>query len=234
VAYTKPRAILQRGTRANQPAAADVAEGTLYDVTDEELVERSTGAAWEYYAYSPAGSVLGGIFTPDTLRMRDSNDTHALILAAGSNITANRTLTLLTGDLDRTINAGAAQSYTPTWGSSGTAPTMGASTLVGAYIRLGKFIYFRALLTFGAGFSWGTGAHNISLPFNCALTDANLCLTQGLIGGGRYPGVGILTATTAVLFTNANPAGLWSGTAPAVWAVNDQLSVFGFYDESGS
>lgn len=40
-----------RDTRANQPAAASVAVGTLYCVTDEsDLLERSTGAAWETFA----------------------------------------------------------------------------------------------------------------------------------------------------------------------------------------
>jgi hypothetical protein len=35
-------------TRANQPAAADVAEGTLYCVSDEGgIVERSNGATWD-------------------------------------------------------------------------------------------------------------------------------------------------------------------------------------------
>jgi hypothetical protein len=45
--------IHQRGTRAAQPLAADVTIGTIYCVTDEgDILERSTGAAWE--SYSPA------------------------------------------------------------------------------------------------------------------------------------------------------------------------------------
>lgn len=37
---------IQSGLRSAQPAFGDVAVGTLYFVTDEGLLERSTGAAW--------------------------------------------------------------------------------------------------------------------------------------------------------------------------------------------
>jgi hypothetical protein len=50
MAFTKPRAILQRGTRAAQPTATAVAEGALYFVTDERVLERSTALAWESYS----------------------------------------------------------------------------------------------------------------------------------------------------------------------------------------
>lgn len=45
-----PSSILQSGTRASQPAATAVAAGTLYEVTDESVVERSNGSAWATYA----------------------------------------------------------------------------------------------------------------------------------------------------------------------------------------
>lgn len=38
-----------RGTRANQPTATKVYPGTLYYVTDENRIERSSGTAWELY-----------------------------------------------------------------------------------------------------------------------------------------------------------------------------------------
>lgn len=45
-----PSSIIRRGTRAAQPSAASVAAGCLYFVTDENLTERSSGAAWETYS----------------------------------------------------------------------------------------------------------------------------------------------------------------------------------------
>lgn len=49
--------VILRGTRAAQPLASAVVAGTLYGVTDEgNLVERSSGTAWQ--AYSPIGGAL--------------------------------------------------------------------------------------------------------------------------------------------------------------------------------
>jgi hypothetical protein len=54
--FAKTRAILQRGTRAAQPAAASVQQGALYFVTDESVTEQSTGAAWVTFTDVPAGT----------------------------------------------------------------------------------------------------------------------------------------------------------------------------------
>lgn len=48
--------VILRDTRANQPAATDVASGTLYYVTDESVTERSNGAAWQDYSDSGGGA----------------------------------------------------------------------------------------------------------------------------------------------------------------------------------
>jgi len=45
--YRKTRGIIRHDTRANQPVATDVLEGTLYYVTDEGVIERSDGTVWE-------------------------------------------------------------------------------------------------------------------------------------------------------------------------------------------
>lgn len=47
--------VILRTTRAAQPVANTVPEGTIDYITDEGVLERSTGAAWE--AYSSDGSV---------------------------------------------------------------------------------------------------------------------------------------------------------------------------------
>jgi len=48
----------QRGPRAAQPAASAVTPGTLYGVTDEgDLVERSSGSAWERYGIHRSASL---------------------------------------------------------------------------------------------------------------------------------------------------------------------------------
>ncbi len=46
--------VLLRDTRAAQPAANTVPEGTLYYVTDESVTEQSRSSAW--VTYSDAGT----------------------------------------------------------------------------------------------------------------------------------------------------------------------------------
>jgi len=46
-----PEAV-QYGLRADQPTATSVGPGTLYGVSDEQVIERSNGTVWE-----PFGSV---------------------------------------------------------------------------------------------------------------------------------------------------------------------------------
>lgn len=58
----KLEAVILRGTRASQPAATTVPVGTLYGVTDEaNIVERSSGSAWQAYSPSAAGAGNGTI-----------------------------------------------------------------------------------------------------------------------------------------------------------------------------
>lgn len=51
------RDIIQRGTRASQPAATTVDVGTLYYVTDELITERSDGTNWQSYNDGASGSI---------------------------------------------------------------------------------------------------------------------------------------------------------------------------------
>lgn len=89
-----PSAIIQRGTRAAQPSAASVAAGVIYCVTNEgNILERSTGAAWE--AFSPTGS--GNVTASGTLTANQ------LLIGGGTTVAAalgslGTTTTLLHGN----------------------------------------------------------------------------------------------------------------------------------------
>jgi len=63
------------------------------------------------------------------------------------------------------------QSYTPTWTSSGTAPSLGNGTIVGKYVQQGKLVTFRVVLTLGSTSTIGTGQYNLSLPVNAINQD---------------------------------------------------------------
>ncbi len=51
--------VILRGLAADQPAATDVAPGTLYYSSDTAVTERSNGSAWEDYSDSVSGGVPG-------------------------------------------------------------------------------------------------------------------------------------------------------------------------------
>jgi len=89
--YRKTAYTHRRGTRAAQPAFDSVLPGTLYFVTDELKIERSTGAAWESYsgiglaALFTAGSVIfagsTGILAQDNTNFfwDDTNDSLGIL-----------------------------------------------------------------------------------------------------------------------------------------------------------
>jgi hypothetical protein len=87
-----PSAILQRGTRASQPAATAVAAGTVYCVSDEgNILERSTGAAWT--AFSPTGSGSGtvthtaGALTASAVMVGNGSDDAKVLASLGTTTT---------------------------------------------------------------------------------------------------------------------------------------------------
>ena len=52
--------VILRDTRSNQPAATDVAVGTLYCLTDEaNQVERSNGLTWDVFGAAGGGDLVG-------------------------------------------------------------------------------------------------------------------------------------------------------------------------------
>jgi hypothetical protein len=55
------QSVHQRGTRSGQPAASSVLTGTLYFVTDEKVIERSNGSAWQSYGTATASAGLTSI-----------------------------------------------------------------------------------------------------------------------------------------------------------------------------
>lgn len=50
--------VLLRAARADQPLATDVPEGSLYFVTDENIIEQSFGGVWESYSAPAAPSLV--------------------------------------------------------------------------------------------------------------------------------------------------------------------------------
>jgi hypothetical protein len=65
------------------------------------------------------------------------------------------------------------QSYTPTWTSSGTNPTLGNGSITGRYMRIGKTVHATIRLVLGSTSSPGTATYLFSLPFTSANDTVN-------------------------------------------------------------
>lgn len=99
--------VLLQGIRADQPVASDVAEGSLYYVTDEGLLEQSLSLAWTEYsdpAATTAITALTGDVTatgPGSVAATIAND--AVTFAKMQNIATDRLLgrdTAASGDTE--------------------------------------------------------------------------------------------------------------------------------------
>lgn len=75
------------------------------------------------------------------------------------------TLNTSVGSLNTSVSGlGAVQTYTPVWGSTGTAPAIGNGTLVGKYITIGKLTHAWISQVNGSSTTYGTGTYSWTLP----------------------------------------------------------------------
>jgi hypothetical protein len=86
-----------------------------------------SGSTWYLFNNGPAGSgtvddgdtlTTGLTFPNGGLKILDTNASHSLAIVPGSNITANRTLTVTTGDASRTLDISAADVTITTAGAA--------------------------------------------------------------------------------------------------------------------
>jgi len=135
-------------------------------------------------------------------------------------------------------NGGAWQSYTPTWSSTGTPPTLGNGTTTGRYCQVGKAVHFQWALTIGSTSTAGTGTYTISMPVTAA-TPLGGPLGSGYVfdnsAGALWttavrPAGGTDTSKFEALFTNAASAFTWAAGAPFVIGTSDGATGSGTYD----
>lgn len=92
--------VILRTDTASKPAATDVPPGTIHWDTDLFELTRSNGTDWESISLSSGGVIT---FTNAGIHIQDTDASHDLIVKGGSNLSADRTLTITTGDSDQTL-----------------------------------------------------------------------------------------------------------------------------------
>jgi hypothetical protein len=122
----------------------------------------------------------------------------------------------------------ATKTYTPTWTTSGTAPSLGNGTLTGEYyFRNGECIA-KIKLTIGSTTSLGTGQWSFSLPFTSRADAVN---NQGeayaklgtVFRGGES--VNVPNTNTVIALVGDSQSNFVTNAVPGAWANTDYLNI---------
>lgn len=156
--------------------------------------------------------------------------------AAGETVTAALLNTHLRDNLKALGDPMAA--YTPSWTSTGTAPTIGNGTIDGLFAEAGKFVTWSVSIVGGSTTGWGTGTYSITLPrvartrfivFSGVIWDASAPASYPLFGE-----VNVSTRGAVVLRTLPTTAGNQfrdvTATVPITLATSDALVLSGTYE----
>jgi hypothetical protein len=120
-------------------------------------------------AASGANTDITSVYLDNTgLKVKDTNASHGLSIVPGSNITADKTLTLTTGDQDNILDCAALAGASTAWtaftptvaASSGTLSTVAGA---GRYKTVGKTTFFQVTITITTN-GTGSGFITATLP----------------------------------------------------------------------
>jgi hypothetical protein len=178
--------VILRDSRTNQPAAGDVAVGTLYCVTDEaNAIERSNGSTWDAFGAAGAGDMTG----PGTTVLDD-----AIIVWDGTGGTLVQDSGVTIAALIADVLSQSDSLFAPQPAEYNVGDVSGAKTITwtnGAHQRLR--LTGDAVLTFSggtAGASYrlillqdGTGGWAVTWPANVAFEDGTAPTLDTTAGG---------------------------------------------------
>jgi hypothetical protein len=125
-----------------------------------------------------------------------------------------------------------ASTYTPTWGGTGSNPSLVNGTISGRYMRQGNWGVLHVAMTMGASTTYGTGQWTWTLPPGWTALAAGFSGWAQILDNGtkRYPCTCYLETTTQIRLVQPVAAGDGgvSSTQPHTWASTDALS-FGMF-----
>lgn len=124
-------------------------------------------------------------------------------------------------------------SYTPSWLSSGVAPAIGDGTITGKYTKIGKKIWGRVDIVFGATTTFGTGTYRVTFPSTSVLPSDRVVGNALFLDAGvaYYVGIARTIGSTACGVTVPASA-TWTPTAPFTQAAGDVVSIMFTYEEA--
>lgn len=121
--------------------------------------------------------------------------------------------------------------YTPVWGSTGTANTLGSGALTGAYRLQGRTCQFWMRHTWGAGTVGGSGAFTYSYPFAMRVGHESPAIAMFNDASiGAQAGVAKFFSGTSFVAYNVGATTGVSAGAPFVWTTGDYLAVSGIIE----
>lgn len=118
---------------------------------------------------------------------------------------------------------GAALSYTPTWTTDATPPSVGNGTLTGRYTLRGRTLLIQIDLLFGTTTSAGTGNWLFALPSGA--TGAAVAVGNSTATDVSAGFVGAYASVVNPAASNVVPLPLFRDTVPFVWANTDRARV---------
>jgi hypothetical protein len=135
------------------------------------------------------------------------------------------------------------QTFTPTWTSDGSAPSIGNGSMAGRYKQIGKTVFFNMSITFGSTTSFGSGAYFWSGPVPAkigagpAATNPFVLtgvMTDAAVANYAFVGGYFNTATQYNIqcissITNRQSFAIGS-TQPFTWGNGDQIFTAGIYE----
>jgi hypothetical protein len=121
------------------------------------------------------------------------------------------------------------QTFTPTWTSSGTSPSLGNGTLTGAYLLQGKSVIWRVHLTMGSTTTYGSGAWRWDTPVTTAGVLAGA--GGGLGNGSLYDTSAaarrmrdVYHSSTTYVSLSDQDGNAVGGSTPFTWANGDTVA----------
>lgn len=144
------------------------------------------------------------------LRLLDTDASHALVVAPGSNLSADRTLTLRTGDAARDLDL-VRRSYTPS--VSALSGTFGSVSATGHFSLIGPICVLRILVIIANA---GTAASGVlvSLPAGLTASENSIGTGMEMASTGQAAIASIYSGQTNVLVAGINDSIIGNGYVP--------------------